>query len=249
MGNETEAPQEFNRGWFLPIAILRFYDQGVLSESDAFLLGKINSLQDPIRGCYASNAWLGRWWRGRHLVNVSKAIRRLEDIGAIRVVFVGDGKQKQRRIFVTFAGDELSRPLSKNAKTPLAKTLSRDIEDKYNRTTLAPSSEGERFLQKATNCLATYLHTKSIKLDNRQLRKAAKQLQWLLLKDLAGDRSRLKHVLQGYVKEYHDQYTPRVHSAYEFRQKFLKIEAWLNRHNPPPPKEEYKVEIIKRTYK
>jgi len=113
-------------------------------------------------------------------------------------------------------------------------------------------SDGEEinpFVKKATNVLIKYLST-TFKINH-----AIKLSSWwhdftLLLDSIDGDKKRLKSVLLGYTDKEVREFKPQAWSARSFRKKFLQIEAWVNKYNPPPPKEEYIYEVEEgRTYK
>lgn len=68
----------------------------------------------------------------------------------------------------------------------------------------------------------------------------------LLLKDLDGDKERLKRVLQIYTTEEHTKYTPKVESAQTFRHKFTRIEDWVNEQRPAS--DEPKITVIEEKF-
>lgn len=207
------------------------------------MLGKINSLQSPDRGCYASNQWLGKWFN-KHPNWVSRMISKFKDLGLITIKYRMSGnKCVERQIRVSFQGFAVNVGVNGAVNVGVKETRRKTT----NRRGLAPPADGEMFLDKAIKCLVGWLETKGVRFDDRKRRRGRKQLQWLLVKDLDSDRARLKRVLQGYVRnEGRDQYQPKIWNVADFRQKFNRIEAWLNKHEPPKPKEEYEVEIVSR---
>lgn len=105
-----------------------------------------------------------------------------------------------------------------------------------------PPAGCELFIGEVAKRLEAFLHSNHRLNGRPTLAKSKKQISWLLFRDLDGDKKRLKHVVKGYLSNDHDKYTPRFDSVFEFRQKFFKIERWVDHYDPPPPKDEYTAE-------
>jgi len=106
------------------------------------------------------------------------------------------------------------------------------------------------FIKHACDKLEDYVRRER-KLDKRFNRKTWYEDMRLLLQDIQGDKPRLKRVLQGYISISADKWKPDVECARSFRNKFLKIEKWLESQ----PESDYRApqyaeEIVReRTYK
>lgn len=246
-----ENPKEHTRGWWFPIELVRLFENRTINSAQLILLGKINSLQNSKRGCYASNRWLGDWW-GKGGNWVSKNISQLEELGLVEVRLFGKPNRTHREIRVTYQLESLGRRkiqpiVVEKYKRGSQKSVSNYRSSSYNENESAsqalPPTDGEKFIRGAAKYLMDFFETaRNMTPKSRDKKNWQKQVQWLLYKDLGGDKARLKHVIKAYTSQAHDKFTPRVFSPFEFRHKFAKIEAWTNKHQPPPPKEEYVVE-------
>ncbi len=85
----------------------------------------------------------------------------------------------------------------------------------------------EQFAKTAVSKLAIYV--KHTTLFFRPFKKAKWEHEMgQLLKELGGDKARLKRVLVAYLTIPHNRWTPVVYSAGGFREKFLRIEYWFH---------------------
>jgi hypothetical protein len=122
----NEEPREHYRGTFLPVELVRLYEDGTLNAEEIMLLTKIDALQDPEKGCWASNEYLGAWWRksGRW---VRETVSKFEKLGLVEVTQFGDGKRSIRtesRRNKTSRGVEENFPVRRNktsTKVPFGK--------------------------------------------------------------------------------------------------------------------------------
>lgn len=98
-----------DRGWYFPEALVKVHEEGLINESEFVLLGKINSLCHPEKGCWATNRWLAEA-RGKTPHHISICISKFEKLGLVKIE-IKDGHK--RVIRVTFNGDEVLRNMHK----------------------------------------------------------------------------------------------------------------------------------------
>lgn len=115
----VQAPQAMTRafkGIWIPAEIWLNPD---LSITEKVMLVEIESLQDPVRGCYASNAHFAAFF-GLTPTRVSQIINSLVRRGFVKVDMVYSGKVLvERRIFISVALEKISTPLEKISTPPL----------------------------------------------------------------------------------------------------------------------------------
>lgn len=91
------------------------------------------------------------------------------------------------------------------------------------------NAEEDPFLTSCVAQLETYVRKK------RRIHTDFKRARWMdafrqLLKDIGGQKGRLKRVLKTYITEDHGNFTPQADSAWTFRKKFFQIERWAKEH-------------------
>lgn len=239
--------QEVSRGWYFPISLIRLFEEGVINASELMLLGKINSLCDPKKGCWATNKWLAKWW-GKNAHWVSRTINRFSELGLIKIK-VRD--RNKRVIKVKFNGDQFSgrgghftdqrRSLKRSgvvSKVGGLHTYTNNINEGNNSResefasspSIFPGDVEDPFLSKCSARLETFIRL------SRKIHVRFKRHTWIsefrqLLKALNGNKQRLKRVLSIYLKEPHDEFTPQAECARSFRLKFARIERWTEEHS------------------
>jgi len=162
-----------------------------------------------------------------------------------RLYFKIDRRGFEKRQWLDVTKGRAHMPDGDGRSAPKDNSTDKTTSETTTSADRVPRSDGEKFLKGAAKYLYSFFCTmRTVKHRRSDLKSWEKRLQWLLLKDLAGDKDRLKHVIKVYATSAHDKYTPKVFSAFDFRAKFLKIEAWTNKHVPPKPKEEYDYEIV-----
>lgn len=116
----VQAPQAMTRafkGIWIPAEIWLNPD---LSITEKVMLVEIESLQDPVRGCYASNAHFAAFF-GLSNSRVSEIVTSLKSKGMISVIFIKSGKQViERQLRIVGVFDKPNTP-SENTNTPLRK--------------------------------------------------------------------------------------------------------------------------------
>lgn len=251
-----EHHEERSRNWVFPYALIQLYKDRTINAEDVFLLGIINALQDPEQGCYASNRWLGKWWK-KHPVHVSRTLARFAELGLVRIKLDTTNKRRTiRHIWVTFQVDSLPVTLNKNVKGVHNKNVKQysntsyykkknncRVKDSLRSSTLHATDgffdSGEAvdpFIKQSCLKLEDYIR-QSRRLNGRRVN----QKKWhkemtLLLQDIEGDKLRLQRVLKTYLTEPHTKFTPQAECAASFRAKFSRIEAWANEFDPPSEK-------------
>lgn len=107
-GTEPLVFQE--RGWYLPASIISFFDSQEIDALDLVLLGRINSLIHPIKGCWAGNNYFSEWLRVDERT-ISRRIAHLNKLGILRVEMRREGKNRgtKRRLFIETQGDHLMK--------------------------------------------------------------------------------------------------------------------------------------------
>ena len=118
----VQAPQAMTRafkGIWIPAEIWLNPD---LSITEKVMLVEIESLQDPVRGCYASNAHFAAFF-GLSSDRVSRIINDLVHRGFLETEMVYSEKVfVERRIFIAIDLSKANLPIGKNADTPPVKT-------------------------------------------------------------------------------------------------------------------------------
>jgi len=253
----NEHHEEYNRGWYFPISLVRLYEAGTINAEEMMLLGKINSLCHPEKGCWASNQWLADWW-GKTAHWVSRSIARFKDLELI-VVKVSKKKGNHRSMWPTFQPDQLCKKkhiaIQEKAHSYVRKstgqlTYTNDNNKRAHCGGSTSSTTGflptpttqDPFLSKCVEKLETFIR------KSRKISLNFKRHKWynefrMLLQSIDDDQPRLKHVLMTYIKTPHDDHTPQADSAESFRNKFLRIEDWMLRAQR---EEEGGVEFVRR---
>lgn len=88
----TDLPRQFKGVW-IPAEV--WLDRS-LSITEKVMMVEIGSLQDPVRGCYASNSHFARFF-GLSSSRVSEIISALSSKGLLRVELIRDGRQVVER--------------------------------------------------------------------------------------------------------------------------------------------------------
>ncbi|WP_240997662.1 helix-turn-helix domain-containing protein [Pseudomonas viridiflava] len=112
----NDVPRQFKGVW-IPAEV--WLDRS-LSITEKVMIVEIGSLQDPVRGCYASNNHFGRFF-GLSNSRVSEIISSLTSKGLLRVELIRDGRQVvERRVRLTDLFGK-SNTYSENASTLFGK--------------------------------------------------------------------------------------------------------------------------------
>ncbi|MFV3284359.1 helix-turn-helix domain-containing protein [Pseudomonas sp. NY15356] len=142
----TDIPRQFKGVW-IPAEV--WLDHS-LSITEKVMMVEIGSLQDPVRGCYASNSHFARFF-GLSSSRVSEIISALSAKGLLRVELIRDGRQVvERRVRLTNLFGK-SNTYSENTATLFGKggepysEKAEESNTKSNSTT-----EGERAAAKAS---------------------------------------------------------------------------------------------------
>lgn len=158
--------------------------------------------------------------------------------------------QFRQKVQTSFAQrDKLDLPKGRNCICPKGESitettqrLQQDGGPNGHAAVCLPTKATKTFVEKACNKLEDFLRsTRKINTTKRIRKTRWNQDMRLLLQDLDGDKFRLKRVLKAYISQDHTQYTPRVFSPRDLRTKFLKVESWVDRMEPPKPRETIKV--------
>ena len=142
----TDIPRQFKGVW-IPAEV--WLDHS-LSITEKVMMVEIGSLQDPVRGCYASNSHFARFF-GLSSSRVSEIISALSAKGLLRVELIRDGRQVvERRVRLSNLFGK-SNTYSENTATLFGKggdpysEKAEESNTKSNSTT-----EGERAAAKAS---------------------------------------------------------------------------------------------------
>lgn len=136
----SDVPRQFKGVW-IPAEV--WLDRS-LSITEKVMMVEIGSLQDPVRGCYASNNHFGRFF-GLSNSRVSEIISSLTGKGLLRVELIRDGRQVvERRVRLTDLFGK-SNTYSENASTLFGKGGDPYSEKAQESNTKSNStSEGEK---------------------------------------------------------------------------------------------------------
>jgi hypothetical protein len=244
----SDEPRDHNRGIYIPIGVWKLFEERVLNAEQIILLGKINTLQDPERGCWASNAWLAEWW-GKSIRWVSKSISLFQKLGLVEYTF---SKKGERQIRVTFQPDTPRSPGApleqKFQGPPRTKVLPTTKERKK---TISSESEfagdgifglkGEfsQFIKRVAAKLEDYVRAIH-KIDPKIQRASWCKEFSLLLDSIGGDKARLKAAMKGYISTPLEERKPQAWCARSFRKKFLQIESYLKERSRKQPPSDYR---------
>lgn len=143
----NDIPRQFKGVW-IPAEV--WLDHS-LSITEKVMMVEIGSLQDPVRGCYASNSHFARFF-GLSSSRVSEIISSLSAKGLLRVELIRDGRQVvERRVRISNLFGK-SNTYSENTATLFGKggdpysEKAEESNTKSNSTT-----EGERAAAKASS--------------------------------------------------------------------------------------------------
>lgn len=143
----TDIPRQFKGVW-IPAEV--WLDHS-LSITEKVMMVEIGSLQDPVRGCYASNSHFARFF-GLSSSRVSEIISALSAKGLLRVELIRDGRQVvERRVRLTNLFGK-SNTYSENTATLFGKHGDPSSEKAEESNTKSNSTtEGERAAAKASS--------------------------------------------------------------------------------------------------
>ncbi|MGY4528026.1 helix-turn-helix domain-containing protein [Pseudomonas sp. TE21394] len=143
----TDIPRQFKGVW-IPAEV--WLDHS-LSITEKVMMVEIGSLQDPVRGCYASNSHFARFF-GLSSSRVSEIISALSAKGLLRVELIRDGRQVvERRVRLTNLFGK-SNTYSENAATLFGKGGDPYSEKAEKSNTKSNSTtEGEHAAAKASS--------------------------------------------------------------------------------------------------
>ncbi|HDS1682152.1 TPA: helix-turn-helix domain-containing protein [Pseudomonas putida] len=143
----TDIPRQFKGVW-IPAEV--WLDHS-LSITEKVMMVEIGSLQDPVRGCYASNSHFARFF-GLSSSRVSEIISALSAKGLLRVELIRDGRQVvERRVRLSNLFGK-SNTYSENAATLFGKGGDPYSEKAEESNTKSNSTnEGERAAAKASS--------------------------------------------------------------------------------------------------
>lgn len=143
----TDIPRQFKGVW-IPAEV--WLDHS-LSITEKVMMVEIGSLQDPVRGCYASNSHFARFF-GLSSSRVSEIISALSAKGLLRVELIRDGRQVvERRVRLSNLFGK-SNTYSENAATLFGKHGDPYSEKAEESNTKSNSTnEGERAAAKASS--------------------------------------------------------------------------------------------------
>ncbi|WP_454869576.1 helix-turn-helix domain-containing protein [Pseudomonas putida] len=142
----TDIPRQFKGVW-IPAEV--WLDHS-LSITEKVMMVEIGSLQDPVRGCYASNSHFARFF-GLSSSRVSEIISALSAKGLLRVELIRDGRQVvERRVRLSNLFGK-SNTYSENTATLFGKGGDPYSEKAEESNTKSNSTnEGERAAAKAS---------------------------------------------------------------------------------------------------
>lgn len=217
------------KGIWIPIDI---WEDPELTLFETCLLAEIDSL-DQGDGCWKSDASLAKRMRCSlgHLKNRVSSLKHRKYLKTIKV-------QGRRRYLRTCFSRHLVRNSRKREVTSeVSEKLPVSLSTIKTKSTLSSTQNGffpsngevSPFIVDCTTKLEEYIR-KSRRIHPKFNRAKWFKEIWLLLKELAGDRKRLRRVLNYYVGAHHDEYTPQADSAESFRRKFAKIELWARKN-------------------
>ncbi|WEA19084.1 helix-turn-helix domain-containing protein [Pseudomonas juntendi] len=143
----TDIPRQFKGVW-IPAEL--WLDHS-LSITEKVMMVEIGSLQDPVRGCYASNSHFARFF-GLSSSRVSEIISALSAKGLLRVELIRDGRQVvERRVRLSNLFGK-SNTYSENTATLFGKGGDPYSEKAEESNTKSNSTnEGERVAAKASS--------------------------------------------------------------------------------------------------
>ena len=259
MNGFEETHKEVSRGWYFPASLIHLWETGIINAEQMMLLGKINALQTKERGCWASNAWLGKW-SNKHPRHVSRSVSYLQKLGLVKIKLIPKANNStERQIRVTFQPDEIGDIGNERGRHQKVKGMhqkvNRGIHQKVpqlrntsysqsKKVKHSPACAGENVIFKSSKETPKFIVGASNHLENyiREIHKMDTRIQpnhWhrefsLLLKELRGDKKRLIKVLKEYTSK-EGQYKPTAWSAQAFRKKWKNIEAWVNKNEGEEP--------------
>lgn len=238
---DQDEPKEFNRGWYFPVSLVRLYEAGQINAEQMMLLGKINTLQHPKRGCYASNQWLAKWW-GKHATWVSENIGQFVEMGLVSVRLRTKKGRTERQIRVTYAGDtplEKTRWGIRENSVGALRENSNILHDTSYHTRKQVVRAGARSASfglvgvdgnsKSAARLCKLFQTFTIKHNLHVGRKPPNLRKWRaacdeLIEANRGDTARVKEVMVWYFENFRNEYLPTCYTLLTFCSRFLDIE-------------------------
>src|SRR5581483_7605781 len=262
--SEPEPGKEVVRGWWFPVFLIEYYDEGKITEAEFMLLGKINSFDD----CRASNRWLGKWWGNRVPKYVSQAIQKLKGLGLLKVkvdkyghrhmetcfksdegcLFKQAGCPKFRDGVPEISGSDLGIAKAKSSKTSAGHKARSVPVVKPTFDLESPNNNGHTYSPVVIK-YARLAKKAGFHLRNGNLRKGTNKGGWTAQTLAAWDRDykqlrsfaskeEVKEVLQWFFDHHQDQWVPVAHTFSTFCDKFDQIQKAMVRSQAKIRKEQ-----------
>ena len=262
--------QELSRGWYFPVSLIRLYEEGIVNASELMLLGKINALCDPRKGCWATNRWLAKWW-GKHVVHGSRSISKFAELGSLKLIL----KDGNRRIIkVKYNGDEMFTPrtkmfrgVNKNVQGGEQKcsglhTYTNYINERTHdarrgrragRGTIFPEERLDDPPAKLAQLFVEFTVSKNLHKGRkgstitgwkRHIVQAWEEECRKLVQNMGGDWRKVRRVLKWYFEHWKDRYIPRCNTMKTFCERFGDLHSeYLRRLEEGKTEEQPEVEI------
>lgn len=254
----AKQPKRSIKNWVFPTEIIRLWESEMLNAEQIFLLGFLHIL-DGDEHCFASNQYLAAWWRKKPR-HVQRTLEIFKKMGLIKIkLFTKNQRVVLRRIRVYLhAAESYDIPERQSRPIQPGSHVLKDVENVFvpkteRKNTFAPMAQGEIFLNKYSNKLLKFLQSKKLCTNSTTLHKTKRYLGYLLNRDLDGSlkerKARLKSAILCYTTETHNRHTPEITGAYDFREKFKKVENWMRRENLIAQAPTIEVENVGRIYR
>lgn len=246
--------------WGMPYCIVRdFVETEIITFEEYGLLTKIYLMGNRGGPSWATNETLAEWWN-KSKGHVSRSINKFIQLGLLRVQYIRKDTQVVRRyLWVIIQSPPNDDMMRNTASTPTHKQhqplRTYAQENTINKNTInlpmpvpgpVGPSQAEELISKFSKNIFKFLNTTGTISKSDTPRRYRRAVEQILRYKLAGDVTRLRRTLQFYAQKPHTKYTPTVHSASDLRIKFLKIEAWVNKHWPPESEPTIEFEITSR---
>lgn len=240
-------PTEHYRGTYLPVELIRLYEAGTLNAEEVLLLAKIDALQDPKRGgCWASNGWLGVWWKKTPRW-VSSTVQKFEKLGLVTVI----QKSECDRTIVTALAPrkKTSCPQEESFLPPRKKTSTkiplREIEEDTvsgDTETLVPVQPE---YSEAVSAFATFSRQRGYHIRSRTGKEVSyakgggpggwttvalkrwEEIHQALCRHHHPEK--IRRLVLRLIKYYDSDYAPEVRTFSAFAEKFEKVEKFVKR--------------------
>lgn len=220
------------RGVWLPADVMKLLEEGTINAKAVVLLAMVDALVSPKRGCYASNAYLGKRI-GSSAETVRRLLAQLEELGlVVRTLRNGFRREietawSRQGVHKSVEGPPQSCAADTKAKQSKAGGARRGDEDMPFIEPTEPRN-GHPATEQDEEFVTTLLGAVRTKLPGKKANRKTWARSFATLRRSVG-AERIQKALTWYVHNIGKPYVPQAYAATSFKEKFAAIEAAMQR--------------------